>query len=243
MDWRQASESWAMVRYPRSTGYDLDWMMDNMMGPNAVWLMESLCEAVTLEPRMRVLDMGCGKAISSIFLAKEFGVQVWATDLWIDAGENWARIEAAGMQDQIFPIHAEAHALPFPRDFFDAMLSVDAYYYFGTDQLYLDYYSRFARQGSQIGIVVPGLVEEFAGELPEHLRPVWVPEFYAFHSPAWWTEHWHQSGRVDVQTADMIEDGWKEWLLWVGNEHDDGRALEIDRGRSLGMTKVVATRR
>ena len=27
-----------------------------------------------LEPGMRVLDMGCGKAISSIFLAKEFDV-------------------------------------------------------------------------------------------------------------------------------------------------------------------------
>ena len=54
---------------------------------------------------MRVLDMGCGKAISSIFLAQEFGVQVWATDLWISAAENWQRIRETEVADRVFPIH------------------------------------------------------------------------------------------------------------------------------------------
>jgi len=89
MEWHGQVKSWADDRYPRSRAYELDWMMDNMMGPNALWLMESLTERLHLEPGMRVLDMGCGKALSSIFLAKEFDVQVWATDLWIGAGENW----------------------------------------------------------------------------------------------------------------------------------------------------------
>jgi len=59
------------------------------MGPNSLWLTEWLCEAIDLKPNMRVLDLGCGKAISSVFLAKEFGVQVWAYDLWIKATDNW----------------------------------------------------------------------------------------------------------------------------------------------------------
>jgi cyclopropane fatty-acyl-phospholipid synthase-like methyltransferase len=37
---------------------------------------------------MRVLDLGCGRAMSSIFLRRQFGVQVWATDLWFSASEN-----------------------------------------------------------------------------------------------------------------------------------------------------------
>ena len=37
---------------------------------------------------MRVLDLGCGLAMSSIFLRREFDVQVWATDLWFNASEN-----------------------------------------------------------------------------------------------------------------------------------------------------------
>ena len=34
-----------------------------------------------LKPGMRVLDLSCGKAISSIFLEKEFVLQVWAAGL------------------------------------------------------------------------------------------------------------------------------------------------------------------
>src|SRR5205085_4308303 len=94
--------------YPRSAGYDPVWVLENLMGPNVLWLTESLSQVLELRPGMRVLDMGCGKAISSIFLAKEFGVQVWATDLWIPAAENGLRIRAAGVEDSVCPIHAEA---------------------------------------------------------------------------------------------------------------------------------------
>jgi cyclopropane fatty-acyl-phospholipid synthase-like methyltransferase len=74
---------------------------------------------------MHVLDLGCGKALSSVFLAKEYGVQVWATDLWISATENRERIEQAGLADRVFPIHADARALPYAELFFDALVCVD----------------------------------------------------------------------------------------------------------------------
>jgi cyclopropane fatty-acyl-phospholipid synthase-like methyltransferase len=64
---------------------------------------------------MRVHDLGCGKAVSSIFLAKEFGVTVWAARLRIKPTDNWARIEAADLTDRVLPQHAEAHALPFAK--------------------------------------------------------------------------------------------------------------------------------
>jgi cyclopropane fatty-acyl-phospholipid synthase-like methyltransferase len=241
MDWHQQVTTWAIDRYPRSSAYDIDWMMDNMMGPNALWLMEALADPLHLQAEMRLLDMGCGKAISSIFLAKEYGVQVWATDLWIGAAENWERIRQAGVERSVFPIHAEAHRLPFADGFFVAAVSVEAYHYFGTDDLYLDYFANFVRPGGQIGIVVPGLVQEFDAEPPDHLRPVWPSEFYSFHSPAWWQRHWERSGRVQVTTADFIAEGWKDWLLWVGDGHEDGKALRVDQGRNLGFTRIVAT--
>ncbi len=43
------------------------------MGPNVLWLTEALSQVMELKRGMRVLDMGCGKAVSSIFLAREFG--------------------------------------------------------------------------------------------------------------------------------------------------------------------------
>src|SRR5476651_513154 len=85
----------AKPRFPKSSRYDGRWIMDNMMGPHVLWLAEYLSETLELKPGMRVLDLGCGKAISSIFFAREFGVQIVAADLWIKPGENARRIEQA----------------------------------------------------------------------------------------------------------------------------------------------------
>ncbi|PLX25979.1 MAG: SAM-dependent methyltransferase, partial [Ignavibacteria bacterium] len=52
--------------FPRSNRYDPDWMMDTQMGPNPVWLMEWLTDGMTLREGMRVLDLGCGRASTSI---------------------------------------------------------------------------------------------------------------------------------------------------------------------------------
>ena len=76
----------------------------------------------------------------------------------------------------------EAHDLPFAEGYFDAIVSVDAYHYFGTDALYLPYLSRFLAPGGHIGIVVPGLTTELDDGLPEHLKPHWEPDFWTFHS-------------------------------------------------------------
>ncbi len=83
--------------FPRSNTYDPDWVMQNQMGPNALWLMEWLCRDMDLKPGMRVLDLGCGTAMTSIFLVKEFRVQVWAADLWVNQDENWERVRKAGV--------------------------------------------------------------------------------------------------------------------------------------------------
>jgi SAM-dependent methyltransferase len=244
----QLRQRLTLEAYPRSAAYDPVWVLENLMGPNVLWLAEALCAAVDLKPGMRVLDMGCGKAISSMFLAKEFGVQVWANDLWISASENWERICAAGLQDRVFPIHAEAHALPFAEGFFDALVSMDAYHYFGTDDLYIDYYARFVRPGGQVGIVVPGVQQELSQGVPEHLAPFWVWDFCSFHSPEWWRNHWDKTGKVKVVSADWVPDGWRQWLLWgrlcqeagYPSDEQELRMLEVDAGRNLGFTRVVA---
>lgn len=96
-------------QFPRAGTYDSMWVINNLMGPNALWLTEFLTQAMDLQPGMRVLDMGCGTAVSSIFLAREFGVRVWATDLWISASDNWQRIQEAGMGEHVVP-------MPRPHD-------------------------------------------------------------------------------------------------------------------------------
>jgi len=127
-------------RFPRASQYHPAWVLANASGgANSLWLTEWLATALDLRPGMRVLDLGCGRASSSIFLCREFGVQVWAVDLWISAAENIQRIRDAGVEDGVFPLHADARSLPFAPHFFDAILCVDSFYYYGTDDLYLNY--------------------------------------------------------------------------------------------------------
>jgi SAM-dependent methyltransferase len=231
--------------FPRSTGYDPHWVAQNMMGPNVLWLTEALTEVLTLEPGMRVLDLGCGRAMSSIFLAREFGVQVWAADLWIKPWDNWKRIVEEGVGDRVFPIRAEAHQLPFATEFFDAIVSLDAYHYFGTDDCYIGYITRFLKPGARLGVVVPGTTREL-DSFPDHLAPHVNWEFWSFHGPDWWRSRWARTGLVEVEKADLIPDGWRHWLhsdRVSGYDKQAGAwvaALEADAGRTLGLTRLVA---
>lgn len=242
-----------LPEFPRSARYDPVWQVDNQMGPNALWLAESLSELLELPAGGRVLDLGCGRAISSIFLAREFGVQVVAADLWIDATDNWRRIVDAGLADQILPINAEAHDLPFAHGYFDAIVSYDAYHYFGTADLYLPSLLPYLRPGGRIGVVVPAVTEELvAGRPPEHLLPYWQPDFRSFHTPQWWRQLWCDSGQVDVEAADLLPDGARHWRLWTEVTADtveeqwrhlarrDAEMLATDDGRALGFTRIVA---
>lgn len=240
--------------YPRANGYDPRWVIDNQMGPNALWLMEALTQVMPLAPGMKVLDLGCGRAITSIFLAKEFGVRVWATDLWIAAEDNQERIREAGVEDRVKAVHAEAHSLPYGLGSFDAVLSVDAYQYFGTDDLYIGHITSYLREGGRIGIVVPALFRDFDGTPPQELAPHWRWEFCAFHSPSWWRQHWEKTSQVTVDLADAIPEGWRDWLRWEeiiepyteGFLHEAGKRnramLEADRGKNLGLARVTATK-
>ena len=242
-------------RYPRSNQYDADWVVANQMGPNALWLVESLTEVLPIEAGSKVLDLGCGRAMTSIFLAKEFGAEVWAADLWIPSEENRARVEEAGVADQIHCIDAEAHALPFEPNAFDVIVSLDAYQYFGTADLYLGYLLEFLRPAGRIGCVMPAGLVEIGADIPAALAPYWDWEFCCFHSPDWWRTHWAKTGKVDVTTADAIDDGWQDWLRfndisaptmtgWLADAAADAhKMLTIDRGEFFGFTRIAATKR
>lgn len=232
-------------RFPRASKYHPDWVIANAMGSNVLWLTEWLAAAVELKPGMRVLDLGCGRAISSIFLAREFDVQVWAADLWIGASENTQRIHDAELSDRVFPIHTDARALPFAAGFFDVILSVDSFSYYGTDDLYLNYLANFVTPDGQIGISGAGLIREFT-TIPEHLQQMWTEDFWCLHSADWWRQHWQRTRIVEVEVADAMPDGWQCWLDWQQTAHPDNKleidTIETDKGEYLGYVRMVGRR-
>ena len=108
-------ERFVSQRFPRSSAYHPEWIKASVSGgANSLWLCEWLSEALDLRSGMRVLDLGCGRGASSIFLRREFDVQVWATDLWNNVSERFQRVRDAGVADGVFPIHADAGHCPSP---------------------------------------------------------------------------------------------------------------------------------
>jgi len=234
-------------RFPRSAAYNPEWLTASVSGSaNPLWLTEWLTDKMDLRPGMRVLDLSCGRAVSSIFLRREFGVEVWATDLWFSAAENLLRIRDAGAGEGVFPIHADARSLPFAPEFFDAIVCIDAFPYYGTDDFYLNYLARFVKPGGPIGIAGAGLMREIDGPVPAHLGEWWTPDLWCLHSADWWRRHWGRTGFVEVEVADTMPDGWERWLDWHKVIAPDNaveiRAVDADKGEYLGYIRVVGRR-
>jgi len=242
-----------MKDYPLTAKYDPDWIAENWMGPNPLWLLEELCGHLDLKPGMKVLDMGCGKGLTSVFLAKEFGVTVFANDLWIGATENLRRFEEAGVADRVFPIHAEAHALPYAEGFFDAAISIDSYEYYGADEVYFPCtYSKLVKPGGQFGIVVPGLTKEFAKGYPDTLEAYWVGDMFSFHSKGWWRHLWEKTGLVDITACYDIDDLKGIWMPYAVATRDwaietqgfsDEEFVEADTGNDLAFAVMAARKK
>jgi cyclopropane fatty-acyl-phospholipid synthase-like methyltransferase len=216
--------------FTRSAKYDQGWMFDNAMGPNPLWLVEWLSRDMALSKEMVVLDMGCGKALTSIFLAREFGCTVFASDLWISADENLGRITTSSLQHKVFPIQAEAHTLPYAKNAFDSIVSVDAYTYFGTDDLYLGYFVKYVKIGGQIGIVVPGWQKEKSGPMPTGLEVFPAGEFACFHTCEWWRRHFEQSGTVEIENCDILAGGKQIWQDSAKAMYETKRILRANDG-------------
>ena len=90
-----------------------------LMGPNSARILEALWikHPLQLHPDQRILDLGCGKGLTSLILAKETGAKVYANDLWISAEDNKQRFEDWGVKDQITPVCEDANRLSFPHCF------------------------------------------------------------------------------------------------------------------------------
>lgn len=240
--------------YPRASRYDPAWILDLDMGPHPLWLLEDLSADLDLRPGMRVLDLGSGRGATSVFLAREFGVHVVAADLWVSPDVAARTFTDAGVADLVQAVSAEAHALPFAAGSFDAIVSIDAYEYFGTADSYLAYITRFLKPGGQLAIATPGMTAEVRdlGAIPPHIRACVGWEALAWHTASWWRFQWEITELVTVTSARLQPHGWDDWLRWARavreRQPEDARQLhdsviamlEADGGKLLTFALVTA---
>ena len=195
-----------LAGFPLTAKYDPRWVAENALGENALCQTECLARQLPFRAGMRVLDLGCGRATSSIFLAREFGVEVWAVDKTVSPSENRQRATTLDQASKVYPLRLDARRLPFANEFFDAVIGIDSFLYFATDERYLEYLVPFIKPRGYVGVVDIGFTREVpsAAQAPEYLRPEFAEHWSYVHTLSWWRDHWEKTGLVDVQYAKLV---------------------------------------
>ena len=234
------------MKYPLSEKYCTPELMAKIMGPNPLKLEEELLRDHKIPTHAVVCDLGSGQGLTSVFLAKEYGFRVYAADLWSDPDENRAFFEKMGLtDDQIVPVKADATNLPFEKDFFDAVVCVDSYNYFGRDAGYLDQkLLPFVKKGGYIYIAVPGMKKDLHQALPPELLLSWTPEQLDYiHDAAFWTHIVEQCVGAKIVDLSEMESNEEVWADWLKQENEyargDRKTMEAGGGKYLDFVKIV----
>jgi len=238
------------MQYIRSQRYSSKEWMEKIMGPNPMKLEEELLENSRIPERAVVCDLGSGQGLTSVFLVREYGYTVYAADLWSDPEENRAFFRTQGLTDeQIVPVKADASALPFERDFFDAVVSIDSYNYFGRDPQYLDAcLAPFVKRGGYVYIAVPGMKKDCHDHLPPELLLSWTPEQMAYmRDVAYWRSLVGQSQAFQTVSVEEMQSNDEVWADWLRQENPyavgDRKSMEAGAGKYLNFIAIVLRKR
>ena len=234
------------MEYPLSDKYNTPELMAKIMGPNPLKLEEELLTDHRIPSGATVCDLGSGQGLTSVFLAKEYGFRVYAADLWSDPEENRRFFAEMGLTDeQIVPVKADAEALPFEKEFFDAVVTTDSYNYFGRDPAYLDEkLLPFVKPGGYIYIAIPGMKQDCHDNLPPELLLSWTPEQMDYmHDTAWWSEMVSECKGAEVLSVSEMVSNEEVWADWLKQENEyaigDRKSMEAGGGKYLNFIKIV----
>lgn len=236
------------MHYPKSQKYQ-GLIAEKIMGPNPVKLTEELLSAVSIPAGSLVLDLGSGTGITSVFLAREYGLRVVAADLWSDPTENMRFFAALGLtSSEVFPIHADALCLPFAHEFFDAVVCVDSYNYFGRDGSYLEEkLLPFVKTGGVICICVPGMRQDCHDDLPAALLASWTPEQLDYiHDAQFWRGIISGTRGIEILSLSEMESNSEVWEDWLSCENayavSDRKAFAAGGGEFLNFISIIVRR-
>ena len=216
------------------------------MGPNPVKLEEELLLDHKIPEGAVVCDLGSGQGLTSVFLAKEYGFTVYAADLWSDPEENRAFFDEMGLtREQIVPVKADAENLPFEKEFFDAVVSIDSYNYFGRDSRYLDEkLLPFVKSGGYLYIAIPGMKKDCHENLPQEFLLSWTPEQLDYmHDVRYWRDIVGKSCDAEIVSVHEMESNEEVWADWLRQENEyavgDRKSMEAGGGKYLNFIAIV----
>lgn len=234
------------MNFPKADTFPQSTMRERSMGPNPLKLCEELLTLANIPKGSVVLDLGSGAGLTSALMARECGYVVFAADLWSDPSNNMRFFEWCGLTNhQVVPVKADATALPFAHGFFDAVVSVDSYNYFGRDPRYLgEHLLPLVKRGGELLLAIPGMVHDCHDDLPACLLASWTPEQLDYmYDMAWWRANISQTDGVEILDMREMACTREAWFDWVAcdNEYALGDRAAVKAG-ALDYLNTIAVR-
>ena len=234
------------MNFSKANSFPQSVMRERSMGPNPLKLCEELLSYGDIPAGSVVLDLGSGAGLTSALMARECGFAVYAADLWSDPSDNMRFFEGLGLTNrQVVPLKADATALPFATGFFDAVVSVDSYNYFGRDPEYLgEHLLPLVKRAGELLFAIPGMERDCHDDLPACLLASWTSEQLDYmHDMDWWRANIAQTDGMDI--LDMREmactrEAWADWIA-CDNEYAAGDRTAVEAG-ALDFLNTIAVR-
>ncbi len=225
------------ARYPELADYTRDELYEDFFGGGGLFLATRMARTLQLKAGDVVLDLGCGKGPTSIFLVKHYDVKVVAVDLWTSATFLNEKFTTRGYRDRIVPLNLDVtQTLPFAENYFDAIFCLNSFNFYGGSVEFLQHLLKHLKPGGQLCLGSEVLSDEFTAEQLQHppyvyafhLPPpnehvdVFEGDFKKQHTPQWWRSLFEQSGLLQVEHCEELDDAdaiYKE-LVRYEYEHD-----------------------
>ncbi|MDK9699586.1 MAG: methyltransferase domain-containing protein [bacterium] len=135
-------------------GYaNLGWLPEHSSGDYQTaqrLLVRTIADQLQLRPQFRVLEIGCGLGGPARQIATEFSCEVYGLELLrsqIDAGQK-----TLTAKDTIHLIQASAQALPFPRETFEAVYSLESAFHYPDKSKFVSEVAAVLKPGGRFAI-------------------------------------------------------------------------------------------
>ena len=226
----------ARADYPELDDYSRDEIYHDFFGGGGMYLMVQMLRSLNLQPGQKILDLGCGKGETSVYLAQHSGVQVKALDLWTSTEFLTHKFSARGVNSQISAIQVDVtRQLPFLENEFDAIFCMNSFNFYGDTPGFLPQLLTRLKPGGKLCIGSEVLSAEFTPEqldnppyvfsfslpAPNDDVNVFTGDFIKQHTPGWWRNFFQASGLLEVETCFELKDAEAIYQELVRYEYEN----------------------